>query len=49
MAAGTIDIDPAFVERTIFELRALGAYADTGVWRVVYSPEWVAANCLYAR
>ena len=43
-----IDIDPVLVERYILELGAHGAYADTGVWRTVYSPEWVAATDLYA-
>ncbi|MBJ3778369.1 Zn-dependent hydrolase [Acuticoccus mangrovi] len=43
-----IKIAPEFVEHTIMELARFGAYADTGVWRTVYSPEWVAAQDLYA-
>jgi allantoate deiminase len=39
-----IDVDPALVERYIFELAEHGAYGETGVWRVVYSPEWVDAQ-----
>jgi allantoate deiminase len=48
MPAGPIDIDPALVERYILELGAFGAYGETGVWRTVYSPEWVAATDKYA-
>lgn len=43
-----IEIDPALVERYVMELGAFGAYADTGVWRTVYSPEWVGATTQYA-
>jgi allantoate deiminase len=43
-----IEIDPALVERYIMELARFGAYGDTGVWRTVYSPEWVAATDQYA-
>jgi allantoate deiminase len=43
-----IDIDPAFVERLILEFGAIGAHSGTGVWRTVYSPEWVRANALFA-
>lgn len=42
-----IHIDPAFVERMILEFGAIGAHSGTGVWRTVYSPEWVRANALY--
>jgi allantoate deiminase len=49
MADVSIEIDPALVERYIMELGAFGAYGETGVWRVVYSPEWVAASDTYAR
>ncbi len=41
-------IDPARVEQRILALAAHGAHGDTGVWRTVYSPEWVAATELYA-
>jgi allantoate deiminase len=44
-----IDIDPEFVGRMILEFGAIGAHSGTGVWRTVYSPEWVEANALYAR
>ena len=44
----SIDIDPTLVERCILELGAFGAYGETGVWRTVYSPEWVAATDKYA-
>jgi allantoate deiminase len=43
-----VEIDAALVERYIMELGAYGAYGDTGVWRTVYSPEWVAATKQYA-
>ncbi|MBB5752241.1 Zn-dependent hydrolase [Prosthecomicrobium pneumaticum] len=43
-----IAVDPDFVERTILEMGRYGAYADTGVWRTVYSPEWVQATDQYA-
>jgi allantoate deiminase len=39
-----IDIDPGLVERLLLELARHGAYGETGVWRTVYSPEWVAAQ-----
>lgn len=44
-----IDIDPVLVESMIMEMGAIGAHSGTGVWRTVYSPEWVAANDLFAR
>jgi allantoate deiminase len=44
-----IDIDPALVERLVMELAAFGAYGDTGVWRPVYTPEWVQAADCFAR
>ncbi len=43
-----IEIDPALVERYVMQLGAFGAYGDTGVWRTVYSPEWVGATKQYA-
>ena len=42
--AEQIRIDPALVERYIMELARYGAYGETGVWRTVYSPEWVQAQ-----
>lgn len=44
-----ITIDQALVESMIMEMGAIGAHSGTGVWRTVYSPEWVAANDLFAR
>jgi allantoate deiminase len=44
-----IAIDPLIVENSILELGRHGAWGETGVWRTVYSPEWVAATDLYAR
>ena len=43
-----IHIDPELVERCIMEMGRFGAYAGTGVWRTVYSPEWVQATDQYA-
>ncbi len=39
-----IRIDSSEVERYISELARFGAHGETGVWRTVYSPEWVAAQ-----
>ena len=39
-----IDIDAYLVERYLLELARHGAYGETGVWRTVYSPEWIAAQ-----
>jgi len=44
----SFEIDPTDVEREIMELGAIGAHSGTGVWRTVYTPEWVAANDLVA-
>lgn len=44
-----INIDPALVERYVMGLAAFGAHGETGVWRTVYSPEWVGATGQYAR
>ena len=43
-----VRIEPALVERFILELAEFGAHGETGVWRTVYSPEWVAAQAWYA-
>jgi allantoate deiminase len=43
-----IQIDASLVEHYILELARHGAYGETGVWRTVYSPEWVAAGEQYA-
>ena len=39
-----IDIDGSLVERYLLDLARHGAHGETGVWRVAYSPEWVAAQ-----
>ena len=39
-----IEIDADLLERDLLELARYGAYGETGVWRTVYSPEWVAAQ-----
>ena len=39
-----IDVDASLVERYLLELARHGAHGETGVWRTVYSPEWVAAQ-----
>lgn len=49
MLQQSIDIDPALVEHYVMTLGSYGAYAETGVWRTVYSPEWVAATDQYAK
>jgi allantoate deiminase len=43
-----IEIDPGLVERYVMELGAYGAHGATGVWRTVYSPEWIGATRQYA-
>jgi allantoate deiminase len=42
--AKPINIDTAQVEHYITELAKFGKHGETGVWRTVYSPEWVAAQ-----
>jgi allantoate deiminase len=37
-------VDPVLVERYVSELARHGAHGETGVWRLVYTPEWVAAQ-----
>ncbi|MEO8667915.1 MAG: hydantoinase/carbamoylase family amidase [Bauldia sp.] len=44
-----IVLDPELIERRIMALAEHGAHSGTGVWRTVYSPEWVAATDLYAK
>ena len=39
-----IEVDASLVERYLLDLARHGAYGETGVWRTVYSPEWVAAQ-----
>jgi allantoate deiminase len=39
-----IDVDASVVERLLLELARHGAHGETGVWRPVYTPEWVAAQ-----
>ncbi|CAA9535101.1 MAG: Allantoate amidohydrolase [uncultured Thermomicrobiales bacterium] len=45
---GAIRIAPDEVAGPIAELARFGAHGETGVWRTVYSPEWVAAADWYA-
>jgi len=42
-------INPTLVESYLFDLAKHGAYGETGVWRTVYSPEWVSAQDQYAK
>jgi allantoate deiminase len=42
--ADKIRIDPKDVDRYVAGLAKFGAYGETGVWRTVYSPEWVQAQ-----
>jgi allantoate deiminase len=39
-----IAVDGALVARYVGELAQFGAHGEGGVWRLVYSPEWVAAQ-----
>ena len=39
----SIDIDPAQLESWLNRFASFGAHGATGVWRTVYSPEWIAA------
>ena len=48
MRAQGIEIDAALVEHYVMTLASFGAHGETGVWRTVYSPEWVAATDQYA-
>ena len=43
-----ITIDPARVEQRLMRLAEFGSYAETGVWRPVYTPEWQAAQAQIA-
>lgn len=45
---GQPGIDPSVVAGLLAELACFGAHGETGVWRTVYSPEWVAAQDWYA-
>ncbi len=42
--AKRIDIDTELVQEHVLALSRFGAHGETGVWRTVYSPEWVAAQ-----
>lgn len=42
-----IKIDSELVERYLFELAKFGSWGDTGVWRPVYTPEWISARDQY--
>lgn len=43
-----IEIDAELVRRYVFELAEFGRVGESGVTRLVYSPEWVAATEQYA-
>jgi allantoate deiminase len=43
-----INVDPGHVDRLILDLGKFGAHSGTGVWRTIYSPEWVAATDQFA-
>ena len=42
--AVSLKVDPAEVDWHVKKLASFGAYGETGVWRIAYSPEWVAAQ-----
>jgi allantoate deiminase len=44
MPEKSITVSPDLVEQHVMSLARHGAYGETGVWRTVYSPEWVAAQ-----
>lgn len=43
-----IEIDARLVEKMVMDLSRFGAHSGTGVWRTVYSPEWVDAVAQYS-
>ncbi len=43
-----VRVDPDLVERYIMGMAQFGAHGETGVWRTVYDPHWVAAADQYA-
>lgn len=43
-----IEIDADLVRRYVFKMAEFGGFGESGVNRVVYSPEWVAATDQYA-
>ena len=44
MISEATQVAPDLVENYISTLAQYGAYDETGVWRVAFSPEWVAAQ-----
>jgi len=42
-----ITVDPAIVEQYLMTMAQFGAHGETGVWRTVYDPQWVAAANQY--
>jgi allantoate deiminase len=44
-----VKIDPQLTQSYIDEMAQFGAHGPGGVWRTVYSPEWVGATDLYAK
>jgi allantoate deiminase len=49
MMGSRIEIDPELVRRYIFEMAEYGRVGESGVTRLVYSPEWVDATKQYAQ
>jgi allantoate deiminase len=45
-AQDDLTLDPGEIEAALLTLGAIGAHSQTGVWRRVYEPEWVAAQDL---
>jgi allantoate deiminase len=43
-----VRVDPELVERYIMAMAQYGKHGETGVWRTVYDPHWVAAADQYA-
>jgi allantoate deiminase len=44
-----IEVDAELVARYVDELAQFGAHGEGGVWRLAYSPEWVAAQDCVSR
>lgn len=43
-----VQVDPQLVEQYVMSMAQHGAHGETGVWRTVYDPAWVAATDQYA-
>ena len=46
IAQDDLNLNPAEIEVALLKLGAIGAHSQTGVWRRVYEPDWVAAQDL---